>query len=140
MAGVSDLTVIEGSDPHEHAASQRHVKLALGIETARDLERPMPGRPAPRAATSARSPEKSPAMMTPGTMVPTGMSRSSSTAYGTDSASVMNQRAPSLSPTFGSSVSCPIAAVVAATSRGSRRGVTIRLSPATSGVMSKLLL
>src|SRR3954451_7340818 len=43
---MSDLAVVEGSDPHEDAASDRHVELACGVEPALHLERPEPGGPA----------------------------------------------------------------------------------------------
>src|ERR1700730_17168542 len=50
MAGMPDLAVIEGRDPHESAALQRHVVLAVGVELARHLERPVPAGPARRTA------------------------------------------------------------------------------------------
>src|SRR5579872_1677284 len=50
MTRVPDLAVIEGRDTHENAALDRHVKLAVGIEASRDLERPVAGGPSRRAS------------------------------------------------------------------------------------------
>src|SRR5258708_31891977 len=50
MSRMADLCVIEGSNAHECAGSDRHIVTALHLQAAHDLQRPTPGSPPPDAA------------------------------------------------------------------------------------------
>ena len=95
---MSDLTVIEGRNPHEDAGLDRNVVFAVGIETARHFQRPVSGSPARRAADVGAIAGKFAGDDDARNDRAAGMRASASAEYGIDSASVMNQRAPSLSP------------------------------------------
>src|SRR5207253_9551729 len=50
MPCVPDLTVVEGGNPHEHAARNRNVVRTMGVEATGHLQRPVSGGPARRTS------------------------------------------------------------------------------------------
>jgi hypothetical protein len=47
---MRDLTVVECRHAHEDARLDRHIELAVRVEAARDLERPVSGGPSRRTS------------------------------------------------------------------------------------------
>ena len=93
---------------------QRHVISAAGIEPARHLERPVAGGPAGGASDiGAVAGEVAVEDDARNDRADRGWRDRGRPSRASDSASVMNQRAPSLSPRSGSSAMSPIAAAVA---------------------------